>query len=101
MTCAKKVVKCVIETPKGDYFYGDNSVRNPQDVCPREEGEDYTKCKTICDQPGHAEEMALKAARDAGVDVSGGRVFISGIDHYCKSCQRKLYAAGIKELNLE
>lgn len=98
MTCAKKQVKCAIETPRGDVFYGDNSVKNPQETCPREPGEDYTKCKTICNQPGHAEEMALRAAE--GYDLTGARATISGIDHLCKSCQKQLYAAGVKEFYL-
>lgn len=99
MTCAKRQVTCLIELPNGDTFYGDNSVRNPQEVCPREEGEGYEKCITICDQPGHAEVMALKAAE--GHDLTGGRAIVGGIDNICKNCQLKLYAAGIRDFSLK
>lgn len=101
MTCAKTVVTCEIVTPAGIIFTGENACGNAQSVCPRGPGEGYEKCKSICQQEGHAEEMALKQAEAAGVDLRGSRVWISGIGHYCKDCQLKLFAAGVEFLGIK
>ena len=45
MTCAKAKVRCLI-VKGGRIFEGTNDCLNPQTTCPREPGEDYTKCKT-------------------------------------------------------
>lgn len=97
MTCAKKHVCCYI-VHKGKTYVGTNKVNKPQKTCPRGPNEGYKKCTTICDQPGHAEEMALKAAE--GVDLTGAVAYLSGIGYYCKSCQEKLFNAGIESLRL-
>jgi deoxycytidylate deaminase len=93
MTCAKLHVECTIQ--KGDVMvYGSNYCRNPQDVCPREKGEGYEKCKTICDQVGHAEEVALRLAIEAGIE-KGGHATLYGHTYLCRSCQEQLFDAGI------
>lgn len=81
-------------------FAGTNACNNPQKVCPREPGEGYEKCKSICDQPGHAEEVALAAARAAGVDVTGWKAVLIDHTYYCRNCQEKLFEAGIATLEL-
>jgi hypothetical protein len=47
MTCAKRTVTCRIENyhPSGEleWVEGSNYCENPQQVCPRLPGEDYTK----------------------------------------------------------
>lgn len=100
MTCAKKVVKCyiVVATIKDGYhkFEGTNECRKPVKQCPRAPGEGYEKCKSICDQQGHAEEIALQKALKSGLDLSKATVYIQGIDNVCKDCQLKMYAAGIR-----
>ena len=98
MACAKKQVTCHIIGRDGLSFVGRNDCRNPQVVCPRLPGEGYEKCKTICDQIGHAEEVALMEAGDM---AQGGTAVLSGIGYYCRECQLKLFAAGIKNLRLE
>lgn len=82
----------------GETFTGTNDCRNPQPSCPRLPGEGYEKCKTICDQEGHAEEIALKAAGDK---AKGAIASLEGIGHYCKNCQIKLFAAGVISLTTE
>src|SRR5690606_18069879 len=67
MTCAKAVVKARLVTTSGLVFEGENTVTRPQAQCPRAEGEGYDKCTSVCGQLGHAEAMAILAARDAGV----------------------------------
>ena len=86
----------------GDVFYGQNSCDNPQTVCPRTPGEGYEKCKTICQQQGHAETMALaRAAEHArGLDVVQGATAYCTHSHFCKDCQIALFAAGVKYLTL-
>lgn len=98
MTCAKKVVSCIIETPDGRVFYGRNDCENPQKECPRNNGEGYEKCKTICQQVGHAEEIAIKNAK--GHDLTGAKATLYGIGFYCKECQKSLFTSGVKYLTL-
>ena len=100
MTCAKTVVICKIECVDGRSFYGTNNCDNAQPVCPRTLGEGYEKCKSICHQEGHAEEIALEQAQLAGANLRGAKAYISGIGHYCKNCQLKLFAAGVVSLGL-
>lgn len=62
MTCAKRVVTCTIVSASGERFIGRNDCANPQRECPRHGNDDYTKCKTICQQEGHAEVIAINLA---------------------------------------
>lgn len=96
MTCAKKRVECSIITRNNGYYYGTNDCERPQTHCPRRVGEGYEKCKSVCRQQGHAEEVALEKAVADGADLNGAIAYISGIDHFCKSCQQKLYVAGVR-----
>ena len=95
MTCAKKNVICYLFSEDGRVFEGTNACRNPQTTCPREPGEGYEKCTTICDQVGHAEMVALDAAGDA---ANGSTALLVGHHHYCRACQEALFAAGVKSL---
>lgn len=101
MTCAKKVVRCFIVTTDSRYiFEGTNDCDTPVEVCPRGLWDGYEKCKSMCRQPGHAEEMAIKAAENAGVSLVGATAYLYGIGHYCKLCQIKLFAVGVEALKL-
>ena len=95
--CAKKVVTCWITTKWGEGFYGENDCAEPQKVCPRLPNEDYLKCRIICKQSGHAEQMALQAA---GEKAKGASADIYGIDNVCKSCQTALFDAGVKSITI-
>lgn len=92
MTCAKTRVRVTLTHPDGRSWAGENWCRNPQPVCPRE---GYDKCKTICDQVGHAEEDALRVA---GEHARGCTASLDGHTYYCMPCQHKLYAAGVVAL---
>jgi deoxycytidylate deaminase len=98
VTCAKRIVRCTIITRDGIPFTGENACENPQPACPRGDDDGYEKCKTICQQPGHAEIQALEAAR--GEDLAGAKAIVTGIDHLCKECARALSQAGIDEIVL-
>lgn len=96
--CAKREVRCVlVDRISGHDVVGENWCRNPQKVCPREEGEGYEKCKTICQQDNHAEEDAL---RQLNGDAYGYHAILYGHDYYCPSCQKALFAAGVQALRL-
>jgi deoxycytidylate deaminase len=95
MTCAKARVFVTLTHPDGRSWVGENRCGNPQTVCPRASGEDYTKCKTICSQVGHAEEDALQLA---GEHANGCSASIRGHTYYCMHCQHAMFAAGVVAL---
>lgn len=89
--CAKRRTQAVLVTLVGQVFVAENVCRNPQAVCPRAPGEGYEKCRTICQQVGHAEEQVLAAAGEA---ARGGRLQVT---HWyaCDPCATKAEAAGV------
>lgn len=93
--CAKQSVRCVITARDGQTFVGTNDCANPQQTCPRAPGEDYTKCRTVCRQYGHAERDALSAAGDRAI---GATAQVVGHTYYCADCQRALFEAGVAAL---
>lgn len=90
--CAKAHIACTLITPDGERFIGTNWCKMAQPVCPRAPGEDYTKCRTICQQVGHAEIVALE---EAGAKARGAHAYVVGHSHVCRHCQEALYAAGV------
>ncbi len=98
--CAKVRIICQITTRDNLLFTGENDCGNPQRHCPREPGEDYTKCKAICEQTGHAETEAIRKANEAGADLQGARAVLLGHYHVCKECARALRAAGVSIIKI-
>lgn len=90
--CAKRHVIAIIEK-NGKYYVGSDWCRNPQKKCPRLPGDDYSKCKTICKQDGHAE---LDAIRNAKGHTKGGIMYLIGHDHCCDPCLAAMKKAGIE-----
>jgi deoxycytidylate deaminase len=97
MTCAKLVVKCILILPTGESFTGTNACANPQKECPRMPFEGYAKCKTVCQQAGHAETQAIAAA--AAWDLTDALAVVTH-NYVCKHCQDSLKAVGITRLAL-
>lgn len=95
--CAKTRVFCFIESPLGRRFVGENWCANPQPVCPREPGEDYTKCTTVCQQEGHAEVVAVRLA---GPFAKGATATLHGHTYACMNCQHALFDAGVRWLGV-
>lgn len=95
--CAKVVVTCTLVMPDGARVVGTNYCRNPQDVCPRVPGEDYIKCRTICDQPGHAEIIALSRA---AWNARGAHAYVEGNTYLCRPCQEALFGAGVVAVSI-
>ena len=90
--CAKQTVLAVLFTPDGDQFISSNYCLNPQASCPRTGGEGYEKCKTICQQPGHAEANAIRMAGDR---ANGGTCLVFGHRQVCDSCRTLCEERGI------
>jgi deoxycytidylate deaminase len=101
--CAKRQVSCVIKSHDGLYAYGENDCANPQEKCPRLPGEGYEKCKTICQQAGHAEIVALNNAKARGMDLQRGFAYATIYGHHwiCNECGQALRDAGIDTVQLE
>jgi len=95
VSCAKKRVQCVLIAKDGEVFIGENWCNNPQEVCPREPGEGYQKCKDICKQPAHAE---VEAVQLAGSKAKGATAYLVNHHHYCRECQVALFDAGVESL---
>lgn len=94
MTCAKRRVKAVLVGASGYRYIGTNACTNPQEVCPREHGEGYDKCRSVCGQAHHAEVDALL---QAGEDAMGGTM---RVDHTyaCAGCIAAMNAAGVARI---
>lgn len=100
MSCAKTFVRATLHTRDGRQFTGTNNCRKPQWSCPREPGEGYDKCKSVCDQPAHAEVAAIRNARAQGIadDMLRGSLMV--VDHHrvCPACQAVLTMHGINHI---
>lgn len=94
--CAKRQVECHIRS-RGEDYVGRNDCANPQAVCPRLPGEGYEKCKSICDQAGHAE---IEAIRAAGENARGGSAALTGHYWMCEPCGRALREAGVTAITI-
>lgn len=104
MTCAKRRVRCTIVARTGESVIGENSCEAPQIACPRTDEEvaaaDYSKCKTICRQLGHAEDMAVAAALARPyVRWDNAEALIEGHYYACISCQKSLRLLGVNTIH--
>lgn len=90
--CAKATVTCTIVATDGQRFVGTNYCKNAQPICPRLPGEGYEKCRTVCQQAGHAEIVAVAVA---GAAANGGHAYLQGHTYACMKCQHALFGAGV------
>lgn len=105
--CAKQQVFCILVLPAISFVVvGRNSCFRPQTVCPREQGEDYSKCKTVCAQPSHAEVDACHTllgfvnevlgfpknpiSRVSADHVGPIKIFLFGHTYACDGCKKTL-----------
>lgn len=89
--CAKRRVQAVLIATDGTMYLGENLCYNPQPVCPRKPSEGYAKCKSICNQPCHAEMDALFQASG---HRRGSRMIISHT-HACEACAAAMKDCGV------
>lgn len=102
MTCAKATVTCTIHSSSGRLIgEGSNACANPQSRCPRQRGEGYEKCTSICDQQGHAELQALADMKTRNVlSLLPKFAIIKGHTYACQHCQEALFSAGVEWLKV-
>lgn len=96
--CAKTRVRCEVTLTDGTVLTGENWCMEPQKACPREPGEGYEKCQTVCRQLGHAEAVVARYADE--VSFEGATAVLIGHTYYCQDCQEKLFGAGVKWLGV-
>lgn len=99
MTCAKRRVICVLSDDLGGVCSGENLCDRPQPACPREPGEGYEKCGSICLQMGHAEVQALATWQARFLGRPPTHALIRGHDRVCDNCLRLLESAGVKHVS--
>ncbi|WP_027798273.1 cytidine/deoxycytidylate deaminase family protein [Paraburkholderia dilworthii] len=96
--CAKQTVTATVVSKRGDRYVATNHCMNPQTVCPRAgmaTGQGYELCKSICQQPAHAEVNAILFAGGA---AQGASLRLEGHTYACEQCKevaRKYGIAGI------
>lgn len=95
--CAKRIVTCTLTAVDGSVHIGTNWCENAQPECPRQPGEGYAKCWTVCKQAHHAERSALVIA---GAKAKGAVAELRGHSYYCRECQEALFTAGIKSIGV-
>ncbi|HEX7906729.1 MAG TPA: hypothetical protein VF534_01370 [Paraburkholderia sp.] len=98
--CVKATVRCTLITSSGERIVGENWCHNPQSVCPRADmptGVGYELCKSMCQQEGHAETVALRVAGDK---ARGAHAYIEGHTYACPSCQQSLFGSGVAALTI-
>lgn len=96
--CVKQTVTATIVTPDGRRFVGTNFVRNAQPTCPRAgmpTGVGYELCRSVCDQPAHAE---VNAIAEAAEHAQGATLYLEGHTYACEPCKAAAEAAGIAEI---
>jgi deoxycytidylate deaminase len=92
--CAKRrMVATVVAGEQA--FTAENLCWNAQETCPREPGEGYEKCQSICQQMGHGEERAIGAALLAGADVRGATCYV-GHHYACAACESLANKLGVR-----
>jgi hypothetical protein len=98
--CTKQVVTCTLVHPDGRRWVGENWVRNHQETCPRQgmpSGQGYELCRDVCQQAGHAEEVAV---RMAGADATGCTAYVEGHSYICENCEAVLQSAGVVAMHI-
>lgn len=96
--CVKQTVTATIVTPDGRRFVGTNHCMTPQSTCARgalPTGVGYELCKSVCNQPAHAEVNALAIAGDA---ARGATLYLEGHYYACEPCKAAASLAGIVEI---
>jgi len=94
--CVKRPVSVVITFTDKTVILGGNFCTNSQSTCPREAGEGYEKCFSICGQLGHAEAVAIRLLIAHGVKPDK----VAHVDVYnhegpCDACRRLLDYHGL------
>ena len=96
--CAKQVVTATLVDKEGNSYIGTNYCLTPQATCPRGDlpsGVGYEMCKSICNQPSHAEIHAIILARKYNVKLDESVIYLEGHTAPCSGCQAEADSWGI------
>lgn len=97
--CVKQTVRAYAVASDGRVFVGTNHCMTPQQTCPRADmptGVGYELCKSVCNQPAHAEVNALQLAQDHGVYPC--TLIVEGHTYACEPCKSAARMVGISRL---
>jgi hypothetical protein len=99
--CIKQTVKCtIVDIDSNTKYIGTNYCKNPQTDCPRKDmptGVGYELCKKICNQVGHAEEVAANLVK---TKIKNGYATIEGHTYACDKCKQILNEKGIHDIRI-
>lgn len=96
--CVKQTVTATVVTADGTRYVATNHCMNPQTECPRADmptGVGYELCKSVCQQPAHAEVNAINLAGDA---ARGAVLYLEGHTYACEACKSAAEQAGIARI---
>lgn len=96
--CVKQTVTATIIATDGRRFTATNHCDNAQSICPRAgmaTGEGYELCRSVCEQPAHAEVNAIWLARRA---TRGATLYLQGHTYACEPCKKACADAGIASI---
>ena len=102
--CLKQPTAAVIVKKRIVLGKGVNAGKKVE-VCPRvlrncPTGTGYEFCKTVCEQEGHAEIMAIRNALSNGHNLKGASLYLDGHWWACKECWDKILQSGITKVFL-
>lgn len=100
--CAKQATGAVVVKNGRIVGRGANAGKRVE-VCPRvvancPTGTGYEFCKSVCEQVGHAEVVAIKDALSRGEDLRGASLYLDGHWWACKPCWDEILKAGISRV---
>lgn len=99
--CAKRTVTCIIvDTKTGEAWKGQNLCQNPQQKCPRGDmpsGDGYHLCKEVCQQVGHAEQVAAGKVKK---NLKNGLAYLQGHSYACEECKSALRKIGVSRIRV-
>ena len=88
--CFKREVAAVIVDKNGRIAVGQNLIYNDKVFeCPRDKGEGYEKCISICNQRGHAETEAIKEGIKLGLELENANLYLMGNHRICDDCSNE------------
>jgi deoxycytidylate deaminase len=98
--CLKQTTIAIIYKDGKVQGVGSNLIRNDHiEECPRKNsktGKDYDKCRYVCHQIGHAEEVVIDNAEE--YSCIGATLYLIGHTYCCKDCIKKIKQAKIKKV---
>lgn len=102
--CAKQATGAVVVKNRKIVGRGANAGKRV-DICPRvtanyPTGTGYELCRSVCEQVGHAEVVAIHDALSHGEDLRGASLYLDGHWWACKPCWDEILKAGISRVYL-